>query len=255
MTLLTSNVMKVGAHLDDTRALVQAWDRSLGADTNIERIVNGNLLGLPSQSRAHDVMTRALRPRFIEPDAGILEALAVLSGDGDAFRDACYYELTRVDGLVAAFAEEQLAKWWGEGRIAIDTGDARRWVNELAAHERVPDWSPNIRDRVARGLLASLRDLGRLIGARSSSRKEIARPDITVAGFAYAAFRMHQQGRSSRGVLMSPAWKRWLIDTDRAEELMHRIASLGVVYYSVAGSTLRIDWRLDDLEAVARATV
>ncbi len=255
MTVLTSNIMKVGAHLDDTRALVEVWAPELDAETNIRRIVDDNLLGLPSQSRAHDVMTRALRPRFIDPDSGILAALAVLSRDADVFRDACYYELTRVDGLVAAFAEEQLAEWWDEGRTAIDTGDARRWIDDLAAHERVPDWAPNIRDRVARGMLASLRDLGRLIGARSSSRKEIARPGITVPGFAYASFRLHQQGQSGRGVLTSRAWRRWLVDPSRADELMHAIASLGVVYYSVAGSTLRVDWRFDDLVGVARATI
>lgn len=255
MTLLTSNIMKVGAHLDDTKALVEAWNPDLDADTNVERIVDANLLGLPSRSRAHDVMTRALRPRFIAPEAGILDALALLSRNADAFRDACYYELTRVDGLVAAFAEEQLGDWWDEGRIAVDTDDARRWIDKLAADARVPDWSPNIRERVARSLLAALRDLGRLIGAQWSPRKEIARPGITIAGFAYTAFRLHQQGESSRGVLMSPTWRRWLLDSSRTDELMHRIASVGVVYYSVAGSTLRIDWRHDTLAEVAGATV
>ena len=81
MTGFTSNIMKVGAHLSDTRVLLDAWDHDLSTDDNVERIVDNNLLGLPSQSRAHDVMVRALRPRFIAPDAGIIEALGVATKD------------------------------------------------------------------------------------------------------------------------------------------------------------------------------
>ena len=44
MSILTSNVMKVGAHLDDTRAFVEAWDPALDANANVERIIDENLL-------------------------------------------------------------------------------------------------------------------------------------------------------------------------------------------------------------------
>lgn len=252
---LTASIMKVGAHVDDTRALVQAWDPTVDDSANVERIVDSNLLGLPSRSRAHDVMTRALKPRFITPNAGIIEALAILSTNAEAFRDACYYELARVDGLVTAFMAEQVQEWWDDGRVAIDSGDARSWIDKLGADGLIHDWSPNIRERVARSLLAALRDVGRLTGAKSSPRKEIARPGITTGGFAYAAFRLHQQGASSRALITSPAWKLWLLDANRVDEQIHRLASLGIVFYSAAGSTRRIDWRAESLAEVARAAV
>ena len=252
MTDFVSNIMKVGAHLDDTRVLIQVWDDDRSDEDNVERIVDGNLLALPSQSRANDVMVRALRPRFVEPKAGIVPALRELSTHAESFREACYYELTRVDALVAAFVAEQLSVWWNEGRIAISTSDARDWIDKLVSDGRVPEWSENIRDRVGRGMMAALRDFGRLTGTRSSSKKEIVRPGISVGGFAYVAFRLHQQGESSRAILMSPAWRCWLLDDARVDEMMHRLVSLGVVYYSIAGSTLRIDWRVDSLVEVAR---
>lgn len=255
MTHFTSNVMKVGALLDDTKVFVDLWDPELNDEENVKRIVDDNLLGLPSRSRAKDVMVRAFRPRFIEPGGGIVGAIAVLSSQSEVFRDACYYELTRVDGLVACFVEKQLRTWWDAGRVSIETHDARQWVDGLVTDGRVPDWSSNIRDRVARGMMAALRDMGRLIGKRSSSKKEIARPGISVGGFAYVAFRLHQQGASSRRILGSDVWRRWLLDESRVDELMHRLASDGLVRYSVAGSTLRLDWQIDSLEGVARAAV
>lgn len=255
MTQLTSNIMKVGAHLDDTKALVNVWNSELSAADNVGRIVDDNLLGLPSRSRANDVMVRALRPRFVAPEAGIIEALTALNGASDAFRDACYYELTRVDAFVATFVEEQLNAWWDEGRVAVESSDARDWIDKLAADGRVPNWSTNIRARVARGMMAALRDLGRLTGAKHSPKKEIARPGISTGGFGYTAFRLHQQGESSRAILGSSVWRRWLLDENRVDEMMHRLGSLGVVFYSVAGSTLRIDWRVNSLAEVACAAV
>jgi BrxA len=255
MSQFTSNIMKVGAHLDDTRVMVEIWDPTASDEQNVCRIVDDNLLGFPSRSRAHDVMVRALRPRFISPAADIIEALKALNSRAEAFRDACYYELTRVDALVACFVEEQLTEWWEEGRLSIETADAREWIGKLAADGRVSDWSPNIRDRVARGMMAALRDFGRLSGTRSSSKKQISRPGISLEGFAYVAYRLHQQGSSSRSVLSSIVWRRWLLDERRVDDLMHRLASLGIVLYSVAGSSLRIDWRVDTLAEVARAAV
>ena len=104
-------------------------------------------------------------------------------------------------------------------------------------------------------MMAALRDFGRLEGVRSSSKKQIARPDITIPGFAYVAFRLHQQGVSSRSILASIVWRRWLLDEARVDELMHRLAARGVVYYAVAGSSLRIDWRADSLAEVVRAAL
>lgn len=255
MTGLTSNIMKVGAHLGDTRVLVGVWDDRLSDDANVTQIIDENLLALPSHSRARDVMVRAMRPRFIEPAAGIVPALRCLSRTSSAFRDACYYELTRVDALVTAFVAEQIPTWWDEGRTVISTSDAREWIDKLVVDERVPRWSTNIRDRVARGMMAALRDLGRLTGRRSSPRKEIARPGISVGGFAYVAYRLHQQGNSSRAILASTVWRRWSLDEERVDEMMHHVASTGVVLYSIAGSTLRIDWRACSLAEVADAIV
>jgi hypothetical protein len=67
--------------------------------------------------------------------------------------------------------------------------------------------------------------------------------------------RLKQQELSSRAILSSEVWRRWLLDGRRVDELMHRLAGLGIVYYSVAGSSLRIDWRVDTLPEVVRAAL
>jgi len=65
--MLTSNILKGGALLDDARRLIDVWD--LGEDTtwNLQRIADENLLAKPTRARAEDVLRRVLWSRLVEP--------------------------------------------------------------------------------------------------------------------------------------------------------------------------------------------
>lgn len=252
MTALNSNIVKGGALIEDTARFLEVWGESQDSEAVLDRVVHENALGLPTQSRAAAVAKYVLRPRFVAPGPEVPAALRAVLADRAAFSDACYYEATRADALLGRFAEDTVFSWHEAGRLVVDADLVESWLRELAANKHVADWSPSLTRRVAQGLIATLRDFGRLTGAVNSPRKEIARPGISSGGFAYTAYRLHQQGESSRGILRSAVWRRWLLDHDRVDEMMHRLASLGVVFYSVAGSTLRIDWRVDSLVEAAR---
>ena len=78
-------------------------------------------------------------------------------------------------------------------------------------------------------------------------------PRMTPHGFAYVAFREHEQGASSRALFTSPVWRRWLLDAARVAELFNQAERIGVLRFSQAGSAVRVDWRVGSLEEVARA--
>lgn len=253
MSTLSSNIVKGGALIEDTARFVEVWDDSVGGEVLLERVVHDNVLGLPTQSRASAVATYVLRPRFVAPGPEVPAALRAILADRTAFTDACYFEATRADALLGRFAEEAVFDWHESGRLVVDVELVETWLDDLAARGELAPWSSSLKRRVAQGLIATLRDFGRLDGVTNSHRKEIARPGISTGGFAYTAYRLHQQGESSRGILSSSVWRRWLLDEKRVDEMLNRLASLGVIFYSVAGSTLRIDWRVDSLVEVARA--
>jgi hypothetical protein len=166
-----------------------------------------------------------------------------------SFVEAYYFEATRDDALLAAFAEGPLFEWWEAGRIAVGVDEVAAWVGGLAAEGETPPWADNTRLEVARHLLAALRDFGVLSGA---VRKEFSRASLSVAGFAYAAFRLHEAGASSRALLASPVWRRWLLDQGRVTELFHEAARVGLLRYSSAGSAVRVDWLQESLSEVVR---
>jgi hypothetical protein len=248
--MLTSNIQKGGALLADCRAVVEVWEPDLGREANLDRIASENLLGKASRTRAEDVLRRVIIPRLVEPGPQVIAALKVLLPDSRAFREACYYESGRDDALLAAFAEGPLFEHWQAGRLTVRVVDVADWLVELGKAGEAPVWSDTVRTKVARGLLAALRDFGVL---RGDNRKDIAPAALSTRGFAYAAWREHEQGASSRALASSRVWRRWLLDDHQVTDLFGQAARLGVLRFSQAGSAVRIDWLAHDLTEVARA--
>ena len=251
--LLTSRLLKGGAVLEDTRRVVELWEAELSAEANIERLAAENLLGKSSLSRLDDLLNRVIRPRYVESSTHVIPALRGLLADHRAFQEACYYETSRADDLLAAFAEGPLWGWWCDGRLAIGIDDALGWLRRLADDGKVPAWSDSVENRTAQGLLSTLRDFGILRGVHQGHRKEFASPSLTPLGFAYVAWREHEQGASSRALATSTIWRRWLLDDAQVDDLFVQAARLGVLRVSRAGSAVRVDWLVGSLAEVTGA--
>jgi hypothetical protein len=252
-TSYTSRLLKGGAVLDDTRRVVDLWDMSISPGQNLERISLANLLGKASRSRAEDVIFKVIRPRFVDPGDHVIPALKGLLEDHRAFTEACYFEASRADALLAAFAEGPLWCWWHQGRVGVGPFEVEDWLQRLAHERKAPDWTGSVRGRVAQGLLTTLRDFRILTGVTRGRRKEIAAPDMSPRGFAYVAWREHERGASSRALVASTVWRRWLLDPDRVVDLFGHAARLGLLRFSSAGSSVRIDWLVHTLAEVTGA--
>jgi hypothetical protein len=246
---LTSKIIKGGALIEDARRVAEAWDDSLTVPDNLRHIRDSNLLAKRSRVRAQEVVAYVIVPRFVAPGPHVVAALRRLLGNHDAFTAACYYEAAREDALLAAFAEDAVWPWSQQGKTGVQVDDAVTWLTSVDRQHQ-PAWSPALRARIARGLLATLRDFRVLRGA---VRKEIATPDLDPVGFAYVAWREHEQGASSRGLVSSPVWHRWLLDDSSVFNHFEELARLGVLRFAAAGSAVRIDWRVRCLEEVAGA--
>lgn len=248
--MLTSNILKGGALLDDARRLVEVWDLNEDAAWNLNRIAKENLLAKRSRARTEAVLQRVLRPRLVEPGPQVIAAMKQLRGSPRGFAEAYYFEATRDDELLAAFAEGPLFEWWKAGRVSVDVNEVAGWLGELGLNGATPPWADSTRIQVARHLLAALRDFGILTGA---VHKEFSRASLSIAGFGYVAFRLHETGASSRALLASLVWRRWLLTQARVTELFQEAARNGLLRYSSAGSAVRVDWLQESLSEVVRA--
>ena len=180
----TGNIQKGGALLQDSRRLVEAWDLDGSTESNVERIIAQNVLGKSTRRRTDDVMRRSLGPRLIAPGLQVIAALRDLLTDQTAFNEAVYYETSRDETLLAAFAEGPLFDWYHAGRSAVTIDDTTTWIAELSAGGAMQPTTQTVRTKVARGLLAALRDFGVLEGG---TNKRFAHPNLSLRGFATAA--------------------------------------------------------------------
>ncbi len=249
----TSRILKAGAALDDTRRIVEFWDIRVTAEENLRRVADENPLGKKSRARLDDLLSRAIAPRFVDPGPHVIPALKGLLPDHRAFTEACYFETARADSLLAAFAEGPIWAWWRVGKTMIAASDVETWLEGQAKEGKTPMWSPRVRERSAQGLLSTLRDFGVLRGARGSPRKEIVSPAISPRGFAYVAWREHELGASSLALVCTSTWHRWLLDADAVIAMFDRVARLGLLRFSSAGSVVRIDWLAGSLAEVTGA--
>ncbi|MBX7132277.1 MAG: DUF1819 family protein [Fimbriimonadaceae bacterium] len=246
----TGNIQKGGAMLDDTRRFLEAWDTSLDSAANIRRIADGNLLGKTSRKRSDDVLLRILVPRFVDPGPDVVPALRALRDEPRAFREACFYETARDDGLLAACAQGPIWTWYSEGRIGVAVDDVKIWLKDQTDRGNLKELTDTVRTKVARGLLAALRDFGIL---RGTIRKEFNSPGMSAKGFAYVAFRETQQGAGARALVDSPIWHRWLLDDRWVADLLAKADRIGVLRHSQVGSAVRIDWNAATLQEVVDA--
>ncbi|MCD6541515.1 DUF1819 family protein [Candidatus Bipolaricaulota bacterium] len=244
--MFTTRIIKGGALLADSLRFLEAWEPDLSPDENLARFAAQRLLG---KTRVREkAVLNILRRRFLETNASVVRTLRRLRHDPVALREACYYEATRTEELLAAFAEEPLFTWYHAGKREITLEDVLHW---LATDRRVPDWNEVTRKRVAQGILATFRDFGLLQGEVGSRRKQITFPNLSLRGFLYVSLRERRRCSSDRALLESRVWRRYLLTPYDVRRLFLEANRLGYLHFSEAGSMIRVDWLIESLEEVS----
>lgn len=249
MTNFSTRIIKGGALLAETKRLLEVWDHADTVDANLDRIRTLNLLGLPSRKRAEDTL-QILRQRFIDPDQPVLPVLGLISADASALRDACYFEATRNDELLAFAVEQILFEWWQLGRSKVTPNQLERALLDTTPDPALKSWGDATRRRAINGLLSAYRDFGILKG---KANKSLTSPHITLTGFAYVMGRLRFSGVAD--IPTSPVWRRWLLEDHRVRALLLESDRMGLIRYLDAGSVRRIDWMDTSLEDTVRAAL
>lgn len=245
-----SRLQKGGALLDDMRLLVRAWtDTSANEQRDIQ--VVENLLGKTSRSRAADTYQRAFVPRFVNgvpKDAWkIVRPLEDREIAVEVLKPVYYWITARSDKLLYEFVREELSLRNMNNLGWIDSKETASWItNRIGRSSK--KWTPTVTAKVARGLLATLRDFGILEGA---SKKRIAPTYLPVESFAYIAFALNKLGASGRQLLEHPDWGLFLFSLPVAEQMMLEADRNQLLSYAAVGQIVRIEFPATTFEEMA----
>ncbi len=133
--LYSSKIIKAGALIPDTKALLSAWDPALSVSENLQRVRRQNLLGKTSRSRAEDILA-IFRQRYLaeETVALALSSIVKHQSNGNTLNRILYFHSVRADLLLRDVVIELLVPQWLRGVMEIDVQEIesalRKWVEE-----------------------------------------------------------------------------------------------------------------------------
>lgn len=259
----TANLMKIGAMLPETIALLSAWDGE-SKEQFTRAAVEGNLVGKATRTRVADLLRRVFWRRFPPGGRpGVAEASAFVRAHGfsAASRLMCLHHAAVAD----PFLQDLLSVLAGDGGTGpgarlrdavgasgpgtrlrqravaglLSTADAVEFLRERGG-PAVGAWSPNTAARTAAGALAALRDFGVLEG-RARKRLVVSLP-VPLDAFVYVAAALRARGASAREIASSGIWRAFLLGPADVELLLLRAHSAGHFRYYHLGDVWRIDW-------------
>lgn len=246
----TARIIKAGALLPDTKALLSCWDPDRSVNENLARIRRQNLLGKTSRSRAADVL-EIFRQRYLaeESVANALARLVKNNLNGETLERILYFHSTRADSLLRDVVLKILVPQWSRGVLDVDVSDVQRSLNKWVAEGKTAHpWGESTVRRVCQGVLSTLRDFGVLQGAVN---KKIAPAYLPIQAFAYIAFYLKQHQPSGAKLLDMPDWLLFFLLRAGVERFFVEAHQHGLLEFHAAGNVTRLTFPVGTLEEYA----
>lgn len=247
----TTRLQKGGALLDDMRLLVRQWRDEASWDEQRQKMILENILGKKTRSRSADIYRRTFALRFLKGDPPeawkIIRPLEDREVALEILKPMYYWITARSEPLIYDFVTNELfARRKGlDQSLRIEETSA--WIRKHLGSQKEA-WTDTVVIKVARGLLAALRDFGVLEGA---AKKRIAPLYLPVESFAYIAFALFQMGSTGEKLVIHPDWELFLLQSPVVERHFLDAHQSKLLRYEAAGKIHRIDFYAHNLEEMA----
>ena len=237
---ITSRLLKGGALLSDMRQLViaAAQDPQVSESAQAAR----RALTKTTAARAGAINKLVFRPRFVRgspPEAWRLAAVVEsFAPDQSLVRPFYYWITARAEPILYDFVTGELFARLGAADREVRIDEVLTWIEGRLRHAG-KRWTPAVRRKVARGVLAALRDFGLLEGA---SRKRLAAFHLAPEAFALIAFLVRGMGAEGGRLLAHPDWRLFLLSETAVERLLLECHQRHWLRYQVAGAIHRVEF-------------
>lgn len=228
-----------GAMIDETYAVLAAWDFERSKRENLNRLRDENFIGASSATWLRDV-AKVLNRRF-DP-AGRDRPLVMLAKRGlpvNEWKPLLLWHMTRDEFLVRDFLEMWLFAAYESGTFRVRLEEVEKYLAEIGQRGGTTEhaWSVQTTKRVAAGLLKIAVDFGLL---RGSVAKEFGSFHLPERSFLYLLHAMRDQNLSPSKVVASRDWRLFLMRQADVEHELLRLHQFRQLDYQVAGSLVQL---------------
>lgn len=229
-----------GSLIEETYAVMRAWDFELTKLENLRKVREDNSVGLASANWARDV-AKVINRRF-EPE-GRDRSLVRLAQAGislETWKPLLLWHMTRDEFLLRDFLIRWLYPRFVDGTFRIHADDVLLYLASLGDIEGIEwsgSWSPETTARVASGLLRIATDFGLLRGTQA---REFGSYHLPEESFMYLLYAMSAREASPRKLVQSEEWRMYLLPEDDVERELLRLHQFHRLHYDVAGSLVHL---------------
>jgi hypothetical protein len=246
----TSKIIKAGALIGDTKTLLSHWDVDASLEENLNRVLRDNVFGKASRSRVEDILA-IFRQRYLSEESVTKALVTLVQGKFPtaALERLLYFHSARADRLLHDAVADILVPMRARGLVDINVQEFQRSLAKWVEEGKMTDhWSDPTINRVAQGLLSTLRDFGILQGAVN---KKIAPVYFPVESFAYLVFYLKRHQPSGAKLIELSDWKLFFLTREGVERFLFEAHQRDLLEYHVAGSVTRLTFPAETLEEYA----
>lgn len=228
-----------GAMINETYAVLAAWDFERSKRENLDRLRSENFIGARSAAWLRDVAW-VLSRRF-DP-SGRDQSLVILAKQGvslDEWKPLMLWHMTRDEFLVRDFLETWLFNEYEAGAFRIRSEDVEAYLGSIAKRGAKVEhaWSKRTTKEVAASLLKLAVEFGLL---RGSLAREFASYHLPERSFLYLLHAIRDENPSPSKLISSSAWRLFLMRPADVEHELLRLHQFKKLEYQVAGSLVQL---------------
>jgi len=199
----TSNILKGGGAIQDTKTLLKHWTETKPQDEIINNIVSENILGKKSRNRILDVLNCIFIPRYIngysENHWMYLKKFVENEVPDNIIKPILYFYTSLNEPLIKDFVIEVLGQNYKKGILEVSSNMIELFIKNKVKNRSIPvSWGDKVINRVASGVYAALAEFGILEG---KAKRKISTSLIPLESFFYIAFFIHKEGKSAKQII------------------------------------------------------
>lgn len=224
-----------GALINESYAVLAAWDLDRSKRENLDRLRHENFIGAPTSTWLRD-LAKVLNRR-LEPE-GRDRALVMLAQSGCdviEWKPILLWHITRDEFLLRDFLENWLFPAYDAGVSRVQSVEVQAYLRGTAKRGGVTEhaWSEATLERVAAGLLKMAVEFGLLRGKAVKTFNAYSLPERS---FLYLLHVLREANPNPRNIIEAPDWRMYLMRPADVEQEILRLHQFHKLDYQVAGS-------------------
>ena len=224
-----------GALINETYAVLAAWDLTRSKRENLDRLRRENFVGARTATWLRD-LAKVLNRR-LEPE-GRDRALVMLAQSGCdllEWKPILLWHITRDEFLLRDFLQNWLFPAYDSGVSRVNPAEVREYLRGTAKRGGVTEhaWSETTLERVAAGLLKMAVEFGLLRGKAVKVFNPYSLPERS---FLYLLHVLRETNPNPRKIIDAPDWRMYLMRPGDVEHEILRLHQFHKLDYQVAGS-------------------